>query len=224
MSLHITLGATLLVLALAQPWVQTFDVDTKDLVSTGESRYFVLKPGHQLTFEERSSGRPGTLIVTVLNETMNVGGVDTRVVEERESKGGELVEVSRNYFAIHSKTGDVYYFGEDVDIYKKGKVVSHEGAWRHGSNGAHFGLMMPGAPLVGMRFYQELARGIAMDRAEVLSLTETAKTPAGAFAECLRTKETTPLEPFAHEYKVYAPGIGLIKDGSLELVSHQYVK
>ena len=224
MSFHTTLGAVLFALALAQSWTQTFDVDTKDLVTTGESRYFVLKPGHQLTFEGRESGKPGQLIVTVLNETMTVGGVETRVVEERESKGGELVEVSRNYFAMHPRTGDIYYFGEDVDMYKKGKVVGHEGGWRHGSNGAHFGLMMPGAPTVGMRFYQELAKGIAMDRAEVVSISDTAKTPAGAFEGCLRTKETTPLEPFAHEYKVYAPDIGLIRDGDLELVSHRYIK
>jgi hypothetical protein len=224
MSLHITLAAALSALALVQPWMQTFDVDTKDLVSTGESRYFVLKPGHQLTFEGRESGKAGRLVVTVLNDTMNVGGVETRVVEERESQAGELVEVSRNYFAIHAKTGDVYYFGEDVDIYRKGRVVGHEGAWRHGSNGAHFGLMMPGAPRVGLRFYQELARGIAMDRAEIVSVTDTAKTPAGVFEGCVRTKETTPLEPLAREYKMYAPGIGLIKDGDLLLVSHQYVK
>jgi hypothetical protein len=224
MSRHITLGATLFALTLAQPWMQTFDVDTKDLLTTGESRYFVLKPGHQLTFEGRESGKAGKLIVTVLNDTVNIGGVETRVVEEREWKDGELVEVSRNYFAIHPKTGDIYYFGEDVDLYKKGKVVGHEGAWRHGSNGAHFGLMMPGAPRVGMRFYNELAKGIAMDRAEIVSVTDTAKTLAGAFEGCLRTKETTPLEPFAHEYKVYAPGVGLIRDGDLELVSHQYIK
>jgi hypothetical protein len=85
---------------------------------------------------------------TVLNETKTVDGVECRVVEERETKDGKLVEVSRNYFAIGKRTNSVYYFGEDVDIYKDDKVVSHEGAWLAGKNGARFGLMMPGLPLL----------------------------------------------------------------------------
>jgi hypothetical protein len=219
----IILSVVLLMFAGAQAWLQTFAVDTKELASEGESAYFVLKPGNQATFEGKEHGKPGRLVITVLPETVNVGGVDARVVEEREWSAGELIEVSRNYFAIHPKTGDVYYFGEDVDMYKKGAIVSHEGSWRHGSNGAHFGLMMPGTPAVGLRFYQELAKGIAMDRAEIVSLTDTVTTPAGAFTRCLRTRETTPLESGA-EYKVYAPGVGLIKDGGLQLVSRRSIK
>jgi hypothetical protein len=79
--------------------------------------------------------------------------------------------------------------------------------------------MMPGKPTIGLRYYQELAPKVAMDRAEVVSLTEKATTPAGTFDRCLKTKETTPLEVFNREYKLYAPGVGLIKEGSLELVS-----
>ena len=205
---------------LAQAWLTTFPVPRSALSTEGESAYFVLKPGHQSTFE----GKGGKLVITVLSETRTVGGVDTRVVEEREWKGGELIEVSRNYFAIDSTKGDVYYFGEDVDMYKKGKVVSHAGSWQHGVNGATFGLMMPGTPKVGMKFYQEQATGVAMDRAEILSVTERVTTPAGAFERCVKTRETTPLEKFAREYKLYAPGVGLIRDGDMTLVSHQLVK
>jgi hypothetical protein len=81
--------------------------------------------------------------------------------------------------------------------------------------------MMPGAPTVGARYYQEQAPGVAMDRAEIVSVSERVTTPAGAFDHCLRTKETTPLERFAKEYKVCAPGVGVVKDGSLELVSRE---
>ena len=139
-------------------WLQTFPVDRRTLATEGESPYFILKPGYQTTFEGKADGKAGKLVITVLNETLNVGGVDTRIVEEREWSGGELVEVSRNYFAIEPETGDVYYFGEDVDMYKKGKVVNHEGSWRHGANGATFGLMSR-ASRSGMRFYQESVEG-----------------------------------------------------------------
>lgn len=216
------IAGLLLLLFSPQAWQRTFDVDTRALATSGESRYFVLKPGYRLTFEGRESGAPVKLVITTLDETIAIDGVNTRIVEEREWKNGQLIEVSRNFFAIHPSTGDVYYFGEDVDIYKNGKVVGHEGAWRHGAHGARFGLLMPGTPRVGMRFYQEVAEGVAMDRAEVVSLTDKVKTRAGAFDGCLRTKETTPLEKGASEFKVYAPGIGLVKDGSLELVSRRF--
>jgi hypothetical protein len=128
-------------------------------------------------------------------------------------------EVSRNYMAIHKTTGDVYYLGEDVDIYKNGKIVDHEGAWLHGTAGARLGLLMPGAPVVGQRYYQEVAPQVAMDRAEVVSVTERVTTPAGTFEQCLETDESTPLEP-GRESKLYAPGVGLVKDASLVLVSY----
>src|SRR5262245_14216662 len=129
-----TLIAALLL--LAQGWTSIFPVALADLTTEGQSAYFVLKPGRQATFQSKT----GKLVITVLDETRMVGGVLTRVVEEREWKGTQLVEVSRNYFAMGAKTGDAYYFGEDVDEYRKGKVVSHGGSWRHGSRGATFGL------------------------------------------------------------------------------------
>jgi hypothetical protein len=205
----------------AQSWQQSFTIEGQQLATSGENTYFILKPGYQLTLEGKGRER---LVVTVLADTVNIGGVDTRVVEERETKGGQLVEVSRNYFAISKLTGDVYYFGEDVDMYKHGRVDSHDGSWRHGTNGAKFGLLIPGKPAVGQRFYQELAPRVAMDRAEVVSLAERVTTAAGVFERCLKTKETTPLEMLAREFKLYAPGVGLVKDGSLQLTSYKYVQ
>ena len=158
------------------------------------------------------------MAVTVLSETKTVDGVETRVVEERETKGGKLAEISRNYFAISKRTNSVFYFGEEVDIYKDGKIVSNEGAWLAGIKGAKFGLMMPGQVLLKARYYQEIAPGVAMDRVEIVSMSEIVKTPAGAFKNCLKIKESTPLEPIVREYKYYAPGIGLVQDGSLKLV------
>jgi hypothetical protein len=67
--------------------------------------------------------------------------------------------------------------GEDVDVYKNGKVASHEGAWLSGVKGAKFGLMMPGTPRAGHKFYQEKAPGVGMDRAEIISVDEKVTTP-----------------------------------------------
>ena len=40
-----------------------------------------------------------------------------------------------------------------------------------GKDGARFGILMPGEPLLGAKHYQEVAPGVAMDRAEILSLS-----------------------------------------------------
>ncbi|HEY6219173.1 MAG TPA: hypothetical protein VIV65_03885 [Gemmatimonadaceae bacterium] len=194
-------------------WTMEFGADRADLGPTGRNRYFVLEPGYTLTLEHGSE----RLVITALAQTMRVDGVETRIVEERETNAGQLVEISRNYFAISRRTSSVFYFGEDVDMYKNGKVTGHEGSWRSGVGGARFGLAMPAEPLVEGRYYQEIAPKIAMDRARVVSITDTLSTPAGRFASLLVTEETTPLEPGVKEYKRYAPGIGLIQDGDLKL-------
>ena len=204
-------------------FTDTFRVDDADWASTGANPWFILEPGHVLVLEGKDDDEAVRLTITVLDETRKVTGVETRVVEEREEADGKLKEVSRNFFAISKRTNAVYYFGEDVDIYKDGKVVSHDGAWLAGEKGARFGLMMAGTPLLGARYYQEVAPGVAMDRAEIVSLTDTLETPAGKFENVLKIEETTPLEK-GREFKLYAAGIGLIKDGPLKLTRHGKVK
>ena len=196
-------------------WRSTFDVDRRSLGPSGRNDYFTLEPGRVSVFESGDE----RLTITVLDDTRVVDGVTTRVIEERETQAGRLVEVSRNFFAIDSVRHDVYYFGEEVDIYKNGKVIDHEGAWVSGTGGAKFGLMMPATPALNDRFYQEVAPRIAMDRSEVVALDAKVTTPAGVFTPCVRVRETTPLEPGATEYKYYARGTGLVQDGSLLLVS-----
>ncbi len=204
----------------ADEWTSDFSADRDTLTSTGKNPYFILEPGYQLVFEDEDE----KVVKTVLDETKTVDGIECRVVEERETKKGNLAELSRNYFAISRRTNSVYYFGEDVDEYKDGKVVSHSGSWLAGKDGARFGLMMPGVPLLKGRFYQEVASRIAEDRAEIIALGVSIKTPAGEFKNCVKIEETTPLEPKTKEYKVYAPGVGCVQDGDLKLAKYGKVE
>jgi len=190
-----------------RPYTDTFLMDEKDLVSVGRNPYFILEPGYQMYYE--SKDKKETLTVTVLEETKKIAGIECRIVEERELVDGKEKEVSRNYFAICKRTNNVYYFGEDAG-----------GAWLHGEKGARFGLVMPGSPLVGARYYQEVAPGVAMDRAEVISVNETYEVPAGKFEKVLKILETTPLDPKEHAHKWYAPGIGKIFDADMALVKY----
>ncbi len=200
----------------------TEDLMQKDCTfeTSGRNQYFILEPGYQLTLENKNGGK---LVITVLSETRKIGTVETRIVEENESENGKPVEISRNFFAFCKQTGSVYYFGEEVDLYKNGKMTKGEDAWTaEGKNKA--GVAMPGLVLLGAGYYQEIAPNVAMDRAEIISLSETKQTPAGAFTNCLKTEETTPLEPKEKEYKLYAPGMGLIQDEDLLLTKYGFVK
>ena len=196
-------------------WQSTFTPDRKNLGVQGANPYFNLTPGYQLSYANKKDAE----VVTVLNETRVIDGVQTRVVEDRESHDGKLVELTRDYYAIDSTTNDVYYFGEDVDVYKNGRIVDHEGSWMSGEKNAKFGLMMPAKPVVGQRFYQEQAPGFGMDRAEIKSMNTSLVTPAGKFANVVYVLENSPLEAGTSK-KWYAAGVGPVKDDDMTLVKY----
>lgn len=198
----------------AKDWRAEFSVDRKTLGVKGSNPYIILTPGYQMVYKQGDA----VDTMTVLQETVTIDGVETRAVEHRETKGAKVTEITRDYYAIDSATNDVYYFGEDVDVYKNGKVTGHAGSWRSGVSGAKFGLMIPANPQVGQRFYQELAPKVGMDRVEVVSVTASITTPAGKFEKCIHLAETTPLEKGKTDHKWYAPGVGLVKDASMLLV------
>jgi hypothetical protein len=204
----------------SKQFTEKFNVSSCSWSSTGRNDFFILEPGYQQILEGRDGKDSVRLVVTVLNETKTIGGVETRVVEENETHNGQTVEISRNYFAICKPANDIFYFGEAVDMYKNGKVTGHQGSWTAEANGAKAGLFMPSRPLIGARYYQEIAPKVAMDRVEIASDTESLATPAGTFHDCVKTDETTPLEPGAMEHKVFARGVGLVQDGKLALTKY----
>jgi len=208
----------------AKAFTDQFPVDEADLASTGRNRFMILEPGYFQIFEGKEEGKEVKIHITVLAETKKFGAVECRVLEDKVWEDGQLVEVARDYVAISRKTSDVYYFGEDVDNYKGGKVANHDGSWLHGEKGAKFGLLTPGTPLLGARFYQELAPNVGMDRIEIVSLSEVVETPAGKFEHCMKTEETSPLEPGMTDYKLYAPGIGCVQEGGAKLVKYGFSK
>jgi hypothetical protein len=196
-------------------WQSTFSVETKNLGVRGTNPYFNLTPGYQLSYMHKKDAE----VVTVLNETRVIDGVTTRVVEDRESRDGKLVELTRDYYAIDSATNDVYYFGEGVDVYKNGKIVGHEGSWMSGVKNAKFGLMMPAKPEAGQRFYQEQAPGVGMDRAEIKATGSSLMTPAGNFTNVVYVVENSPIE-LGSSKKWYAAGVGPVKDDDMVLTKY----
>jgi hypothetical protein len=193
---------------------------SRDLATTGRNRFFVLEPGFTTVFAGMEDGMHKRLTITVLDKTRVIAGIRTRIVLERQTSNGHIEEIAQNYFAIDRRTKNVYYFGEDVNLYKHGVVFSHESAWRAGVNGATFGLVMPGDPILGMQYEQERAPGVAQDVAEIVDVGRRVRAPAGTFRGGIQTRETSLLEPDVEEFKEYAPGIGLVRDDTLVLISH----
>jgi hypothetical protein len=184
-----------------------------------DNPYYPLVVGQLAIFEGDEDGELLHIEIEVLDETREVAGVTTRVIEERESADGAIVEISRNWF-VQAADGTVCYYGEEVDIYDDaGEIVSHDGAWEAGVDGAIPGIVMPAMPAIGQSFDQELAPGIAEDHAEIVAMGHTVEVPAGTYMDTVRTEESTPLEPGHIEYKEYAAGVGLLVDGPAELIS-----
>src|SRR5215212_5964763 len=205
-------------------YTRSFRAENCTFSSTGRNPFFILEPNYQLVLGGEDAGEAAQLTITVLNETREVNGTQTRVIEERESVGGELVEISRNFFATCEETNNVFYFGEEVDIYENGMIVDHEGAWLAGEGTNRAGIIMPGTILLGARYYQEIASSVAVDRAEIIDTGQVVQTPSGDFSDTLITRETTALELDVAELKYYAAGIGLVQEEDLKLEHYGFIE
>ena len=182
-------------------------IDPADFVSAIDNPYFPLQPGTTFVYENPGKDAFDTFIVT--HDTKVIDGVTCTVIHDIAYEDGEVTEDTFDYHA-QDKYGNVWYFGEDTKELEDGKVVSTEGSWRAGVDGAQPGIVMEAHPQVGDTYKQEDAPGVAEDRAQVVGFNGTADVPYGMFSDLLDTKEFNPLEPGVVEHKLYALGIGVI--------------
>ncbi len=186
-----------------------------------DNPYFPMPVGRQLVLEGREDGESLRVEITVLDETEEVAGVTTRVVQETEYEDGELVEISRNFF-VQAPDGTLCYYGEDVDDYDEGVIVGHEGAWRAGVGANVPGILIPGMPRAETKFYQEFAPGIAEDRSAVIEVGVAITVPLGTYADSLHAIDWDPLDGDDSgdgEDKYYARDVGLVVDAEVSLIS-----
>jgi hypothetical protein len=203
-----------------------FRIEDCTFTNMGRNAYFSLNPG------DRSLLSDGTesVEITVLKDTRKINfttakgkklSVHTRVVEEIHTEDGAIVERSRNFFARCKETNDIFYFGEDV------VPAAIGGAWKAGEDGAQPGVIMPGTFLLGSRYFQEIAPGVALDQAKHVKMGLTIKVhtiPEKTFKDCVEIIETTPLEPGAKSVKRYCPKVGLVFDSGLKLIDFHRTK
>ena len=190
-------------------WASIAQVDTTNLTTVGKNPYVILEPGYRL----RYTAGPVTRTITVRRKTKIVDGVETRVIEEKDEKDSLPVKIVWKYYAIDKTTKAVYCFGVHAQTYDAGRLLGHR-AWRSGANGAVFTLAMPAAPNVG----DTLVRGHSRRSYEVVDTDATVTTAAGTFTHCLRA-ESKDVDPLQASEKVFAPGVGLVRDGSFSLAA-----
>ncbi|QYJ16669.1 hypothetical protein Rxycam_02504 [Rubrobacter xylanophilus DSM 9941] len=189
-------------------------IEPYDFVKRIDNPYFPLRPGTTLVYEGKTREGIERTEFHITRQTKEIMGVECTVVRDRVFLDGELIEDTFDWHA-QDKEGNVWYFGENTKEYENGKVVSTEGSWKAGVDGAKPGIVMQANPRVGDSYRQEYYRGHAEDMAEVLStdasgLNDSVSVPYGSFHNVLMTKEWSPLEANVLEYKYYAAGVGEI--------------
>jgi hypothetical protein len=133
--------------------------------------------------------------------------------EDCEGRRGVVLESTSDWYA-QDNGGNVWYLGEDTVEYEyddEGRRIgsTREGSWEAGRNGKA-GIVMFAHPEVGRRYRQEFAPGEAEDEATVFAVDVLVSTGLGRFRGCIKTRESTPLEPGIFEYKYHCPNVGLV--------------
>jgi hypothetical protein len=185
-------------------------LDPANFVDRIDNAFLSFPPGAVWIYRESDlEGDVSRVKVSVTDRTREILGIDATVVHDKVTEHGELLENTFDWYA-QDECGNVWYMGENTKEYEDGVVVSTEGSWEGGVDGAQPGVVMPGDPQVGQSYRQEYYAGHAEDGAAILSLDEQAQVPFGHFRNVILTKEFTPLEPKVLEYKLYAEGVGVV--------------
>ncbi len=188
------------------------NLDPSNFVDSIDNLYWPMAVGSKWTLQETDGrGRVSRVRVEVKDRTKNILGISATVVRDTVTRKGALVEDTRDWYA-QDVCGNMWYLGENTKEYKGSHVVSTEGSWEAGVDGAEAGIALPGDPVNGLAYRQEYKAGEAEDSATVLSLGDQVTVPFGHVRNVVVTKDYTSLSPRVLEYKFYARGIGPVEE------------
>lgn len=178
-----------------------------------DNAWFPLVPGTVTVLRGTDAGEHLRERVRVTRRTRLIEGVTTRVVRDVLRRAdGTLAERTTDWYAADD-AGNVWYFGERTATFDmKGHLDSREGSWRAGVRGARPGLIMPADPRPTDAYRQELFRGHAEDQAWIVGFERSERTPLHRFRHVLRTFEWSRLEPGVMSEKLYARGVGIVRE------------
>ena len=189
------------------------ELDPSEFTTEIDNPYWPMTPGSRWVYRETdTSGGRQRVVVEVTDETkMIANGVEARVVRDTVTENGEPVEITDDWYAQDGE-GNIWYLGEATAEYRNGEVTTRAGSFEAGVDGAEAGIAMPANPVPGMEYRQEYLEGEAEDEAAVITVgEERVEVPYGYYDEdVLMTRDLVPLEPRVQEFKLYAPGVGLL--------------
>jgi hypothetical protein len=178
-----------------------------------QNPYFPLRPGTTFRYRGSEDGEKFRETVVVTHRTRRIQGVTTTVIRDVLRRAdGSLAEKTEDWYAPDNH-GNVWYFGEKTATYdESGKLESREGSWEAGVDGAVAGTIMPADPKPTDAYRQEFYRGHAEDQAWIVQRHISATIPYGRVHEAVRSFEWTRLEKDVMSEKLYAPGLGIIRE------------
>ena len=190
-------------------------VDPANFSDPAANAFFPLEPGLVLRYRGSEDGESLRERVNVTERHRWIGGVRTVVVSDVIRSHGALVEKTFDWYAADND-GTVWYFGEATATYDEhGNVESTEGSWEAGVHGAVAGIIMPADPRPGDAYRQEFYAGHAEDQGWIVERGFRTRVPYGELDHLIRSFEWTRLEPSVMAQKVYAPGIGIVRERDL---------
>jgi hypothetical protein len=190
---------------------ESVKLDPADFSINIDNHYWPMSPGSKWVYSETDTkGTNQKAVVEVTDKTkMIANGIEARVIRDTVTENGVPVEITYDWYA-QDKAGNIWYLGEYVTNYKNGKVVDHGGSFEAGVDGAQPGIAMPANPEPGLSYRQEYYKGVAEDKAAVITVgEEQVQVPFGYFnKDVLMTRDLVPTEPKVQELKFYAPNVG----------------
>jgi hypothetical protein len=184
-------------------------IDPANFVTTIDNPYFPLQPGTTFIYEGQMPDGFEHDEFAVTHNTRVILGVTCVEVHDSVLTDGALTEDTLDWFA-QDRDGNVWYFGENTHELEDGLITTIAGTFMAGVNGDKPGIIMKAHPAVGDFYRQEFSLNNAEDFAQTLSVDEVVTLRTRTFNHCLKSAETTPLEPDLLEDKFYAPGVGNI--------------
>lgn len=197
------------------------DFDEGPFTEHVDNRYFPLPPGAVWILEGMEGDVSHRMQLRVLDEVEKVGEVTTRVLEVAEFEGGELVVISRQFYA-QAPDATVCLFGEQVEIRDEETRRRHMASWRADEPGSAPGIRMPGERQEIVRFDLQRAPSVAEDVSAIMNDDVEITVPAGVFEDALWLVDWDPLvgeRGVTGQNRFYAKDTGLVVARPVELVS-----
>jgi hypothetical protein len=189
-----------------------------------QNPYFPLKPGTVTRFTGSDEGEQFVEKVKVTHHKKTIQGVRTTVVRDVLRRAdGSLAEKTHDWYAADTD-GNVWYFGEATATYDEhGHIESREGSWQAGVGGAVAGKIMPAHPRPTDAYRQELFRGHAEDQAWIVQRNASTTVPYGTLHHLVRSFEWTRLEKRVLSLKLYASGLGIVREKDMSGGNESFV-